>query len=334
MASATDVPVIDLAPFRTGDAAGTHQVAAAFAHAFEQVGFAAIVNHGIDAALIARAYEQAHEFFRLPFEEKTKVMLPERRKTHGYIPVGVESVAATVGDRRPTDLCEALVFGGIRFERQPPVNDVERRFRRDNLWPDRPAGLRAAFTDYYWALDGVAGDLMRLAALALDLPEAWFQPYFDRRSCTLRAVLYPEQPSAPEDGQLRYGAHRDYGGLTILRQDRAEGALQACLPDGRWIDVRAPADAFVINVGDLMARWTNGRWLSALHRVVNPPARAAGTRRLSLVLFTGPNYDAEIRCLPTCTDATRPPRYPPVRAIDHTLALIDRSMVKTSPEAD
>ncbi len=98
--------------------------------------------------------------------------------------------------------------------------------------------------------------------------------------------------------------------------------------------MRSPQDAFVINVGDLMARWTNGRWLSALHRVVNPPARAAATRRLSLVLFTGPNYDAEIRCIPTCAGPERPPRYPPVRAIDHTLALIDRSMVKASPAAD
>jgi isopenicillin N synthase-like dioxygenase len=170
------------------------------------------------------------------------------------------------------------------------------------------------------------GRLMRIGARALDLPEDWFTPYYDRRVCTLRCVLYPEQPTTPEPGQLRYGAHRDYGGLTILRPDRAEGALQACLPDGRWIDVRAPAGAFVINVGDLIARWTNGRWISALHRVVNPPARAAGTRRLSLVLFTGPNFDAEISCIPTCTGPDRPARHPPVRAIDHTLQLIERSL--------
>jgi isopenicillin N synthase-like dioxygenase len=226
-----------------------------------------------------------------------------------------------------------LVFGGIRFEELPPVNEIEQRYRRDNLWPHEPFSLRDAFTTYYWRIDALADSLMHVAALALDLPENWFSPFCDRRISTMRTVLYPEPTADPLAGQLRYGAHRDYGGLTILHQDQAIGALQVCLPDGRWIDARAPDDAFIVNVGDLMARWTNDRWLSSLHRVVNPPRGVANSRRLSLVMFTGPNYDAMIECIPTCTDATHPPLYAPVMAIEHTRMKIDQSMISTKVDA-
>ena len=331
--SAAEIPVIDLAPFFAGTADDKNRVAAEVARAFESFGFAAIVGHGVDHALVRRARAAAHEFFRLPYAEKVRVMLPQRVKTHGYIPLGVESVAATLGDQTPSDLCEALVFGGIRFDELPPVNDIEKRYRRDNLWPREPFSLRDSFTSYYWRIDQLADTLMRISATALDLPEDWFKPYCDRRISTMRVVLYPEPSNDPLEGQLRYGAHRDYGGLTILHQDRAVGALQVCLPGGPWIDVRAPEDAFIVNVGDLMARWTNDRWRSALHRVVNPPLDAPDSRRLSLVMFTGPNYDAMIECIPTCTNAIHPPKYPPVMAIEHTRAKIDQSMISAGIDA-
>jgi isopenicillin N synthase-like dioxygenase len=331
--SAKDVTVIDIAPFFSGTPGSKSDVAAAMAQAFEHSGFAAIVGHGVDPALIKHARSVAHDFFRLPHAEKIRVMLPQRVKTHGYIPLGVESVAATLGEKTPSDLCEALVFGGIRFDELPPVNDIERRYRRDNLWPHEPFSLRDAFTSYYWRIDKLADVLMRIAALALDLPEDWFQQFCDRRISTMRAVLYPEPTNDPLSGQLRYGAHRDYGGLTILHQDQAIGALQVRLPDGRWIDVRAPEGAFIVNVGDLMARWTNDRWLSALHRVVNPPTGASNSRRLSLVMFTGPNYDAMIDCIPTCTDDAHPPKYPAVMAIEHTRMKIDQSMISAEVDA-
>jgi len=328
--SAITVPVIDIAAFRDGDTATRRRVAREFGAAFETVGFATIVGHGVDDGVIAQTWAQAHAFFRLPFSEKARCMLPLRDKTHGYIPVGVESVSGTLGDETPPDLCEALVVQGLRFEQVPPTNPVDMQFQKSNLWPERPAGLRPAFTDYYWSMEALTQTLMQMSALALDLPEEWFADKYDRFSGTLRAVLYPEQPDAPEEGQLRYGAHRDYGGLTILRQDDAPGALQVCLPDGEWIDVRPVDGAFVINVGDLLARWTNDRWLSTLHRVVNPPraiAASTATRRLSLVFFTGPNRDAVVECLPTCRGPGRPAKYPPVRAIDHVLGKIHAAML-------
>jgi isopenicillin N synthase-like dioxygenase len=159
------------------------------------------------------------------------------------------------------------------------------------------------------------------------MPEDFFLPHYDRFRGTMRCAHYPAQAVEPEPGQLRYGAHSDYGGLTLLRQDEAPGGLQAYTRSGEWIDVRPVANSYVINIGDLMARWTNDRWRSTLHRVVNPPRHKNGpTRRLSLVMFSGPNDDALIECLPSCVDAAHPAKYQPVRASDYIQGKLNASM--------
>jgi isopenicillin N synthase-like dioxygenase len=157
--------------------------------------------------------------------------------------------------------------------------------------------------------------LMQLAALALELPQDWFDAMYAQPALTLRFVNYPDQEQLPEPGQLRYGAHHDYGGLTILRQDHAPGGLQVCDRAGQWHDAPPHPGGLVLNVGDLMSRWTNGRWRSTLHRVINPPRDLTGsTQRLSMVAFTGPNAATEVACLPTCTGPGNPARFEPVNA--------------------
>ena len=126
---------------------------------------------------------------------------------------------------------------------------------------------------------------------------------------------YPQQRTAPEEGQLRAGEHSDYDNLTICLIEDKPGGLQARSPDGTWVDVPVVAGSFVVNIGDQMMRWTNDRWRSTRHRVVNPP-RAAG-RRLSLCYFVEPRHDAVIECLPTCQSAARPAKYPPITAGDY-----------------
>ena len=168
---------------------------------------------------------------------------------------------------------------------------------------------------------------MGLTAQALELPKDYFVPFYDRMTTHLRLSNYPDQPTSPAPGQIRSGAHSDYLCMTILRQDDAPGGLQVQAPDGAWIDVRPEPGALVVNVGDLMARWTNGRWRSNVHRVVNPPRDATGSaRRISIVFFTGPNHDAMVSCLPTCASPSRPARYPPIRAWDHYMAKVRASM--------
>jgi isopenicillin N synthase-like dioxygenase len=137
----------------------------------------------------------------------------------------------------------------------------------------------------------------------------------------LRLAYYPEQLTDPVPGQLRNAAHTDFAGFTILLQDNAPGGLQVLMPDGSWIDVPPVPGTLVINTGDLLQRWTNDRWMSNVHRVVNPPIERRGSsRRLSVVFFTGPRDDAEITCLPGCASATTPARYEPITAGEHVRA--------------
>ncbi len=324
-----DIPCIDIGPFLFGNEEEKKAVAREWSRAFEEVGFATITRHSVLDSVTTRAYRALTGFFDLPLDQKLEWTIPERVKTKGYLPVGIESVARTRGDDRPADLCEALVFYGVNLE-GPDLKPGLRSTVTGNVYPAEPVDLTDAVRAYFAGVYSLAATLMLLSARALDLPEDYFRPFIDRRRGTFRAVLYPDQPEEPKPGQLRYGAHSDYGGLTILRQDDAPGGLQVFTKGGEWIDVRPVPGSFVINIGDLMARWTNDRWRSTLHRVVNPPRDSQGyTRRLSLVMFTGPNDDAMISCLPTCVDERHPAKYPPVRASDYIKEKLNASMPET-----
>jgi isopenicillin N synthase-like dioxygenase len=159
---------------------------------------------------------------------------------------------------------------------------------------------------------------MRLFAMALELPEAYFDASINRHISRLRVRNYPALQTAPEPGQLRAGPHSDYGSLTILKTEDRPGGLQVAGKAGEWQDVPHVPGSFVVNIGDMMARWTNDRWVSTLHRVANPPPElAAHSRRQSLVFFHNPNYDAVVECLPGCSDAGTPPKYAPTTSGGH-----------------
>ncbi len=313
------IPVIDIAPAREGDHGNRLRVARLFGDALENVGFVTIVGHGIDEAFIAATYDAVRAFFALPLAEKMHASPPEKAKARGYLPVGIESVAATLDADTPPDLCEALVFANLS---RPPS-----ALGKPNIWPERPVELRDLVLRYNREVEALGKYLARLTALALDLDETHLDAPFADPSLTLRFVNYPDQPVPPLPGQLRYGAHHDYGGLTILRQDEAPGGLEVCAADGTWRAVPPSPGGFVINVGDLLSRWTNGRWRSTLHRVVNPGRELTGsTQRLSMVAFFSPNEQSEIACLPTCATSANPARWPPVKAGDYIRAKIERSM--------
>jgi isopenicillin N synthase-like dioxygenase len=317
------VPIVDISAFFEGDDAKRRSVAHTFGRAFEENGFLALIGHGIPEPLIDEAYGAAKKFFELPLNDKMQYALPKRGMNRGYLPTGIETVARTLEAQTPPDLCEALVFGSL-FQEERLAPDAVNPVR--NLWPLQPPALSQAVRDYFWQADGLVRTLYRIAALALDLPEGHFDPYFASHHSTLRFVNYPDQPDEPLPGQLRYGAHHDYGGLTLVRGDAAPGGLQVCARDGSWHDVPIIPQSFIVNVGDLMSRWTNNRWRSTLHRVINPPRELTrGTQRLSIVLFNRPDDGAEISCLPTCIDASHPALYPPVSAGAFAQAKMERS---------
>jgi isopenicillin N synthase-like dioxygenase len=313
------VPVIDIAPSWTGAPAEKHRVARAIGEACRDIGFLIIAGHGVPPALITDLDEVSREFFDLPLAEKMRVVRPAPDVTRGYIPLEGESVARSRGEYAPGDLNESFMVGPVDVEdtayyRGPAAG----KHFAANLWPDRPARLRGLYARYFRAMSDLARSLMRLFALALDQPETFFDDKVDRHISRLRVRNYPAPVRPPAPGQLRAGAHSDYGSLTILKTEDKAGGLQVRNRDGAWVDVPIVPDCFIVNLGDLMARWTNDRWVSTLHRVVNPPIELAqSSRRQSLVFFHNPNYDAVIECIPSCRSADDPPKYPTTTSGDH-----------------
>lgn len=316
------VPIIDIAPFLDGsDKAG---VARAVDRACREIGFLVIAGHGVPADLIEKTRAAGRAFFDLPLAEKMKVARPAPGVTRGYIGLEGESVGrsrdpnATAGD-----LNESLMIGPVDLpEPAYAFAPAAGTHFAPNLWPDRPADLKPVWTDYYRTMGALAENLMRIFALGLGLDEHYFDTAVDRHISRLRVRNYPAPTVSPQPGQIRAGAHSDYGSLTILCTEDKPGGLQVFNSDGEWVDVPFMPDTFIVNIGDLMARWTNDAWVSTLHRVVNPPLDAgAESRRQSLIFFHNPNYDAPVACIPTCVKPGEAPKYPPTTSGDHLAKL-------------
>jgi isopenicillin N synthase-like dioxygenase len=264
-------------------------------------GFMGIVGHGLSAKMIARTWDATRRFFDLPLEQKLEVKMPYTGYPYGYAPLQTEALAGSLGHRTPSDLKESFSIGPLD---RPCIatGDPEVDYRlAPNLWPREPADFKEAWSTYYRSMGELAAMLMRIFALGLGLAESFFDDKIDQHPSAMRALNYPHQTSPPKIGQLRAGAHTDYGSLTILLSEPAAGGLEIFTPDGKWLAVPLVPGAFIVNIGDLLARWTNDRWVSTLHRVVCPPlGESHETRRQSIAFFHQPNWDAEITCLPTC----------------------------------
>ncbi len=307
------VPVIDLSSARAGGAAARRRAAAAIDTACREIGFFAIDGHGVPERVVNDLRRVAHEFFALPAAAKLATRHPVAGTNRGYHPAGGEALSTANDAPAPPDLKEFFHVGPVDVGADAYYTSAEgRQHFTPNVWPAVPAGFQRAASVYYRAMSELARSLMRLAALALDVDETFFDDKIDRSIGTMRLNYYPAQTGLPAPGQLRAGAHTDYGGFTILSGEDVPGGLQIRARDGRWVDVATLPTRFVVNIGDLLMRWTNDRWLSNLHRVVNPPA-GDGPPRLSVAFFHHPNYDVTIECLASQGAA----RHPPVRSGDY-----------------
>jgi isopenicillin N synthase-like dioxygenase len=314
------VPVIDISPYFTGKPEAKQEVADQIGVACREIGFYIIVGHGVPPDLTDRVDRVSREFFDLPVDEKMKLHIGKEAASVGYSALGDRSLAYTRGKKSPPDLSESFQISKVDAD----LNDAyfqtpeAKSLVPPNRWPESQPEMKEVFTQYYKQMGDLARDLLRLSALALDLPEKYFDSRIDRHIGRLSVRLYPEQKVKPLPGQLRAGAHTDYGTVTILRPGDSIGGLQVADPNGHWHTVQVIPNSFVINQGDLMARWTNDRWMSTLHRVANPPEEAlGGNRRLSIVFFHHPNYDAVIECLPTCKEPGATEKYQPVTVAEY-----------------
>jgi len=313
------VPVVDI----SGD---PDVVGAELDEICRTAGFFQITGHGIPADVAEPAWTMATRFFDLPLADKLTVARPAPDYPYGYMPLAGESLSQSITGAAPPDLKEVFNIG--------PPGPPPRRFAdpdeawaySPNLWPSALPDLQPAWTAYYDAMRELGSRLMALFARGLGLPPGSFAGTTGHAANALRAINYPARDAAALPGQWRAGAHTDYGTVTILRQD-AVGGLEVAGPDGTWAGVEPVPGAFVVNIGDLMARWTNDRWRSTLHRVVDPPdPAAAAARRQSMAYFQNANWSAEISCLPTCLEPGEKPRYPPVLAGPYLMAKFRKSV--------
>ncbi len=267
------VPVVDLSTRDTDE--GRAAIAATIGRACETSGFFTVVGHGVAPDLVRRMYRTTKDFFTSPEDVK------DRSLNQGS---GVSGLRRVGG---PYEAFAAHVTGDLPDEERAALGTHPATWKAANIWPD--ADFKATWYDYIAAMTDLSADIMRLFALALDLPERFFDDKFDNHVSMVLANYYYAEPD-PE--ALRREKHTDWGSLTVLYIEDELGGLQVQRGDD-WLDVPSIPGSFVVNIGDLMAFWTGGQWASTVHRVVTPPD-AAVTSRISIPFFYLPNHDATI----------------------------------------
>jgi isopenicillin N synthase-like dioxygenase len=310
------IPVIDIAGLKSPRLDDRLAVAAEIRAACLYNGFFYIAKHGVAPVLIEHVFNEAKAFFALPMEAKLARDMSKSTANRGYERLGGQTLEAGA----PPDLKEGFYIGP---EHDPNDEKVKSgKFNHGpNQWPKELPGFRETMEAYFAAMRTIAERLMCGLALSLDLPETYFARFCEEAMATLRLLHYPPQPASAAPDQKGAGAHTDFGGLTLLAQDDAGGLEVWDLASDSWIRAKPISDTFVVNLGDMIARWTNDRYRSTLHRVVNVSGRA----RYSIPFFYVGNYDHEVACLPTCLDPGKPPKYAPTTVEAHLREMYRRT---------
>lgn len=302
----TEIPVIDIS-------AGLANVAAEIRRASSEVGFFYVSGHGVTADIVDAAYEASRRFFARPEAEKQLVKINARHR--GFLKVGEAKMYESA---RP-DLKESFIFGLDLPESDADVQSGK-KLMGPNVWPADQPEMKAALDRYYAAIDGVGRTLLRAVAVSLELPDSFFVDRYRKPLARGSIIYYPPQPADLGAKQFGVSAHTDYGCLTLLSQD-SNGGLQVRNRAGEWIAAPPIPGTFVINIGDLLARWTNDVFTSTPHRVVN----TSGRPRYSIAVFFDPDYDTRIEALPGCVRPGEAPAYPPVSCGDYIVGRFDKA---------
>jgi isopenicillin N synthase-like dioxygenase len=307
------IPVIDLRD-------DPHTIALQIGEACEHVGFFQIIGHSVPDHVIDDAWVMTRAFFDQPEAVRNGVAMPTAGYPYGYQGFAAETLASSIGDVTPPDRKHTYSLGPLDTPTTAPTDPDEIWVRSPNLWPVAPVAFREAMETYYIEMSCLAARLLGHMAAALGLGRDYFVPMIDEHVSALRCLDYPQLPTVALPGQLRAGAHTDYGTLTILRTAVGSTGLEVRSANRRWIPVDAVAAGFVINLGDSLAQWTNNHWRSTMHRVVEQPEAA---RRTSIAFFHNANWDALIECLPGRGE----PHHPPVLAGRHLMDKFQRTVV-------
>lgn len=311
------IPRVDLGGFQAASTQDRRRIAEFVDDTCRTSGFLIVDNHGVDQGVIDAAWSVARAFFDLPLAQKLASMPGAAGSPRGYFPAEQESLARTRGVDAPPDHKESFSSGPLSQPEGYIAGEGFDFFYGANSWPASPDGFQHAWCAYYRAMEELGAGLMRLLATALQVDEDFFEAFHTHHLSALRALNYPAGGSENQAGQQRAGAHSDYGSVTILKPDPDVGGLEIQSPSGDWLSAPPVGDAFIVNIGDLMARWTNDLWVSTMHRVANPGADQP--RRQSIAYFMNPNYDATITAIPGCVASGELPAHEAVLAGDYLL---------------
>lgn len=301
--STDKLPILDLSR-EAGD------VARALDSACREVGFFYVVNHGVPDELVRLVFVEAARFHAQPIEAKQALAI--NRFHRGYIGPSTYRLSP---DLKPNS-SESLV---MMHELEPDDPDLlaQKPLHGPNQWPSLPE-FRTTMLAYTAAMEGLGRKLLSVFAAALELPEDYFLESFEKPTTFLRLLHYPPRAKASAENQFGAAPHTDYGAITMLSQD-SSGGLHVRHREGDWIAATPIPGSFVVNIGDVMARWTNDRYVSTEHRVIND----GGGHRYSVPFFFDPNMNVSIECLETCRRDESPPKYPPVLYGDYLLSRLD-----------
>jgi isopenicillin N synthase-like dioxygenase len=311
------IPVIDLGPCFAGEPGALDRAAAELRHALTEIGFYFVVNHGIPRELVREAFRQAARFHGQPIDERMKIRIDKHNV--GYLPMKGDTLRTSVVQTVTKPNLNAALFVARDLPADHPDVVADRRFRSANQWPPTLQGFRESVTSYCDALESLVQKLVRLYARALDLPAEYFDAPFTDFQYKLRMTHYPPQPAVVDD-EFGIAPHTDTSFLTLLAPNDVPG-LSIRTQKGNWIDAPAIPDAFVVNGGQLLQRWTNDRFLATAHRAIN----RSGGERYALAFFCDANIDWPIAAVPTCVGPDRPPKYPTTYYTDYMVAYQKRT---------
>lgn len=314
MVESGGIPVIDIGDV---EADGRDVVARALRAACIETGFFFLKHHGVAQDVVDRAFAATRALHALPLETKQRYRINEHNI--GYMASGASMQRSSDVHRATRPNLVASFFMKRERNADDPEVVAGLALRGLNQWPKELPAFRAAMLDYMTAMEGLGRRMLPLFATALDLPADYFTAFFREPSITLRISHYP--PQASFDGEeFGTGPHTDAGFMTFLAQAEVRG-LDIQTRDGAWIPAPVMPGMFLVNIGQILSRWTNGLFPSTPHRVIN----LEGVERYSIPFFFDPDLDAEVSCLPTCQSAENPARFPPIRYLDHILAFTNRN---------
>ena len=291
------IPSVDLDDFISGDPKKKKDFVQKLGKAYEEVGFVAVKNHGVPDELIADLYKYVQEFFSLPLDHKKTYEIPELAGQRGYTSFGKEHAK---GSDAP-DLKEFFQYG------QVPRDNFKEDDYPSNVQVGEVTVFNKTFDDAYRAFEKSGTALLQAIALYLGLDEYYFDKYVHNGNSILRAIHYPPITNEPASA-IRAEQHEDINLITLLVGASADG-LEILTKQGEWVAVTSLPEQIVVNVGDMLQRFTNNKLMSTTHRVVNPKKELWHTSRFSIPFFLHPRSSMSLHCLDTCVDEAHPIAY-------------------------